>query len=158
MHVPINHDHAMLAGSHLAASHPSARMTLHGRRILVLDDDPLAAVIASLDLEDAGAPFVLVHDEASANAALDQAMADGRPFDAAVLDVNLGNGRTSRSVAERLRAKGVPFVLHTADPDALRTSADTWTPADGSAPIVLAKPAPAGALAQVLTRLMPGSD
>ena len=158
MHAPTNRSHAIIAQSPSATTHfsppSSPQPSLHGRRVLVLDDDPLAAVIASLDLEDAGAPFVLVHDERSAHAALDSAVASGEPFDAAVLDVNLGAGRTSRSVAERLRAMNVPFVLHTAEPDALADDLERRMQAGGGNAPVVGKPAPIGALTQELSRLL----
>ena len=119
---------------------------LAGRRILVLDDDPLAAIIATLDLEDAGASFTLVHCVASALRELDRAARNGVPFDAAVLDVNLGGGATSHPIAERLRADRVPFVFHTAD-----RGTDT-----GNAPLVV-KPAVPGALARTLADEIAGS-
>ena len=158
MHAPINHDLAAIATNHLATPLSSTHGALHGRRVLILDDDPLAGVIASLDLEDASAPFVLVHDEASAHAALDRSIENGELFDAAVLDVNLGAGRTSRTVAERLHAMGVPFVLHTAEPDALPDSPSRGPKVRTStnrtdAPII-GKPAPAGALAHALEVLV----
>ena len=153
MHAPINRTHATTT-SHLAAPLPSADAALQGRRILVLDDDPLLAVIASLDLEDAGASFALVHDEASALVTLEQATVAGEPFDAAVLDVHLGEGRTSRSVAEQLRAMGVPFVFHTGDPDALSGTPERWMQVGGGDAPVVSKPAPIGALTRELSRLM----
>ena len=112
---------------------------LAGRRVLVLDDDPLAAIIATLDLEDAGASFTFVHCATSALRELDSAARNSVPFDAAVLDVNLGNGATSQPVADRLRADRVPFVFHSAD-----RKADAE-----NAPLVL-KPAVPGALARAL--------
>ena len=112
---------------------------LAGRRVLVLDDDPLAAIIATLDLEDAGASFTLVHCADSALRELDRAAWNGVPFDAAVLDVNLGGGATSHPIAERLRADRVPFVFHTADREV----------GVGTAPLVI-KPAVPGALAWAL--------
>ena len=115
---------------------PDAAADLSGRRILILDDDPLAAIIATLDLEDAGASFALAHCAASALRELDRAARNGTPFDAAVLDVNLGNGATSHPIADRLRADRVPFMFHSAD-----RGADT-----GGTPLIV-KPAVPGALA-----------
>ncbi|MCQ0970501.1 hypothetical protein MLD63_08705 [Paracoccus sp. TK19116] len=40
--------------------------------------------------------------------------ADG-DFDAAILDVNLGRNMTCEPIAEALRERGVPFLLHTGD-------------------------------------------
>ena len=154
MHVPTSHALATAAKDHLANAHPSSFARLQGRRILVLDDDPLAAVIASLDLEDADAPFMLVHDEASALAALDHAIVAGAPFQAAVLDVNLGMGRTSQPVAERLRAMDVPFVMHTAEPEAVAGDPARWASAFGGDVVVVGKPAPAGALVDALASVL----
>ena len=125
-----------------------SRPTLRGLHVLVLDDDPLAAIIATLDLEDADATFELAHCTHSAHVELDRSIAGGKQFHAAVLDVNLGGGRTSRCVAERLRAMGVPFVFHTAEPQAIAGDA-SWSDASGNAPAI-GKPSLPGALAAAL--------
>jgi CheY-like chemotaxis protein len=79
-----------------------------GRRVLVLEDEVLLAIEAAETLEDLGAVVVgPVHriDDALGLVA-------GEALDAALLDVNIG-GRSSREVAERLRARGVPIVFAT---------------------------------------------
>ncbi|HAD18161.1 MAG TPA: response regulator [Erythrobacter sp.] len=80
--------------------------------ILILEDEPLIAMDLQLAFEDAGAEAVVTVscDEAF------EAM-DGAEFDGAVLDVNLGKGETCEPVAVELRARGVPFLLHTGDLD-----------------------------------------
>ena len=80
--------------------------------ILILEDEPLIAMDLQLAFEDAGADAVVTVscDEAF------EAM-DGAEFDGAVLDVNLGKGETCEPVAVELRARGVPFLLHTGDLD-----------------------------------------
>ena len=80
--------------------------------ILILEDEPLIAMDLQLAFEDAGAEAVVTVscDEAF------EAM-DGAEFDGAVLDVNLGKGEPCEPVAVELRARGVPFLLHTGDLD-----------------------------------------
>ena len=133
--------HAARGNHHTPQAH--AVPDLIGRRVLVLDDDPLAAIIATLDLEDAGASFALVHCAASALRELDRAARDGAPYDAAVLDVNLGGGETSHPVADRLRADRVPFVFHTADREVDARNAP-----------MVSKPAVPGALARALASVI----
>lgn len=81
-------------------------------RVLVLDDEPIILMDLRIALEDEGAEVL---DAGTAREALDH-VASCRP-DAAILDVNLGRGRTCEPVALRLRELGVPFVLHTGDLD-----------------------------------------
>lgn len=82
---------------------------LIGRRILVLEDQMLIAMDAVEVLLEAGAAF------ADSTATVDDALAflDRTPPDAAVLDVDLGNGMTSLAVAEALQARGIPFLFAT---------------------------------------------
>lgn len=81
---------------------------LAGKRILLAEDDFLIALTAEEALVAVGATVVgPAHSLAEG-----LALVDREPLDAAVLDVNL-NGEDSREVAERLVARGVPFVLAT---------------------------------------------
>lgn len=88
---------------------------LEGLRVLLVEDEMLVC----MDLEDMLTDFgcVVVGPAARVKQALD--LIDREPVDAAVLDVNLGSER-SYPVAERLSARGVPFLLSTgyADVDA----------------------------------------
>ena len=79
---------------------------LRGRRILVVEDDPLIA----MEIVDvlAGGGAELVGPAPTVRAAL-AALAEGRP-EVAVLDLNL-RGECSMPVAAALREAGVPFVL-----------------------------------------------
>ena len=96
--------------------------------ILILEDEPLIAMDLQLAFEDAGAEAVVTVscDEAF------EAM-DGAEFDGAVLDVNLGKGETCEPVAVELRARGVPFLLHTGDLDRHIELDDFLTPQASSA-------------------------
>ena len=81
---------------------------LRGRRILVVEDDPLIA----MELADllAGRGAEPMGPAPTVRAAL-AALAESRP-EAAVLDLNL-RGERSTPVAAALREAGVPFVLAT---------------------------------------------
>ena len=85
---------------------------LDGRRILLVEDEYLIAVETKRWLEAAGArvigPFPRVEP------ALDHLEIEGAP-DAAVLDVNLGDGEWVYPVADRLGAVGVPYLFVTGD-------------------------------------------
>ena len=80
------------------------------QRIFVVEDEFLIAFEMSDVLEDLGFEVVgpSVH--------LDEALiaAEDEKIDAALLDVNLGGGKTSKPVADVLRDRGVPFVFITA--------------------------------------------
>ena len=78
--------------------------------ILILEDEPLIRMDLEMVAEDLGwTPWPADR--------LDRAMAllDAGAPDTAILDLNLGNGVTSRPVAERLHAAGIPFVILTGD-------------------------------------------
>ena len=88
--------------------------SLVGWRVLVVEDEALIALDVELALEDAGARVMgPASSEARAFELIEAAVADGG-LDAAVLDVDLGD-HSCEGIAERLRAEGVPFVLHTGD-------------------------------------------
>lgn len=82
---------------------------LGGRRILVVEDESLVAMLIETILEDLGGETV------GPLASVEEALAflgDGPALDAALLDVNLA-GRQVFPVAEALAASGVPFVFST---------------------------------------------
>ncbi len=115
---------------------------LDGKKILVLEDEPLVAMLLEemlLDLgcEVVGPAYSLREGERLAREAV---------LDAAVLDVNV-NGEMSDPVADALRARGVPFALATGYGPSAPIAAD------GSVP-VLQKPYPADKLAAVLSGLL----
>ena len=83
--------------------------TLEGRRVLVVEDESLVAMLLETILEDMGAtpvgPAATVEEGVAA--------AIGEPdLDAALLDVNVA-GKPVFPVAEALSARGVPFVFST---------------------------------------------
>ena len=103
--------------------------TLHGRRILVVEDDALLALGYDQILKDAGAE--VVGPVATVDEATTLAIANG--IAVALLDIRLGDDEVW-PVARLLAGKGVPFVFCTGhfDPATL--------PAEWSERPVLTKP------------------
>jgi CheY-like chemotaxis protein len=81
---------------------------LSGRRILVVEDEMIAAWVLEQILADLGCE--VVGPAARVNEAL--AMIETEAIDAVLLDVNL-NGEKSYPVADALSARGVPFFFST---------------------------------------------
>jgi CheY-like chemotaxis protein len=82
---------------------------LSGRRVLVIEDEMIVAMLLEDMLADLGCTVL------GPAARVDQALtiiAATRSLDAAVLDVNL-NGQKSYPVADALVARGVPFLFTT---------------------------------------------
>jgi DNA-binding response OmpR family regulator len=79
---------------------------------LILEDEPLIAMDLKFAFEDEGVDAVTAGTCEEAMAALDR-----ESFAGAVLDVNLGHGRTCEHTAVELKRRGIPFVLHTGDLD-----------------------------------------
>ncbi len=116
---------------------------LRGRRILVLEDEGLIMLTITDVLEGLGCEIVAA--EARADKALD---AVGRtPIDAALLDVNLGEGETSYAVANALAARGIPFAFLTG------YGSVSLGPEHETRP-VLAKPVDDRRLEEMMTRLL----
>ena len=90
---------------------PEPTHSLAGRRILVVEDEYFIATELKLWLEAAGAE--VIGPVPTVDQALDLIEADG--LDAAILDVNLGDGDTVYPVADKLGAVGVPYLFATGD-------------------------------------------
>jgi CheY-like chemotaxis protein len=82
---------------------------LSGRRILVIEDEMMVAMLLKDFLADLGC--TVLGPAARVEQALAMIEAAGA-LDAAVLDINL-NGKKSYPVADALAARGVPFVFAT---------------------------------------------
>ena len=82
---------------------------VHGRRILVVEDEALVAMLLETMLEDMG--FSPVGPVGDIDTALEM-LSDDRGLDGALLDVNVA-GREVFPVAAALKARGVPFVFST---------------------------------------------
>lgn len=115
---------------------------IEGRRVLVVEDDVVVALVAEEMLLDLGAVVVgPAHDVATA-----RALVAREAVDAAVLDVNLGRER-SDAVAEDLRARAIPFVIATG------TDGD-W----GADAVVVEKPYSTERLARALAQALAARD
>lgn len=80
-----------------------------GRRVLVVEDESLVAMLLETILEDMGCTPV---GPASTVEEGLQLVADDAPIDAALLDVNVA-GRQIFPVAQALKDRNVPFVFST---------------------------------------------
>ncbi len=80
---------------------------LHGKRVLVVEDEFLVALDLETELEDSGAKVTCASTLGQATGA-----AKAGTFDAVVLDLNL-HGEVSYPLADYLAANAVPFVFHT---------------------------------------------
>jgi CheY-like chemotaxis protein len=116
---------------------------LAGRRVLVAEDEAIAALALTDLLELAGAH--VVGPAARLPQALALAATDG--LDAALLDLDLA-GERSIDVATRLRARGVPVVF-------LTGHADAGLPAELADCAVLTKPVGAREVRDALARVLP---
>ncbi|HEY1962614.1 MAG TPA: response regulator [Rhizomicrobium sp.] len=81
---------------------------VHRPRVLLAEDEALVGMLVREILEEMGCmvtgPIADLHDA--------QQIAKDGPFDAAILDINLG-GAFAYPVAEALQARGVPFIFLT---------------------------------------------
>ena len=82
---------------------------LQGRRVLVIEDESLVAMLLETILDDMGC--AVVGPESNIDDGL-VAATTVASLDAALLDVNVA-GREVFPVAEALKARGVPFVFST---------------------------------------------
>ena len=85
----------------------TALRDLSEKTVLYLEDEILIGLDGELILEDIGFGTVLLcHTLETAHIHL-----ENRHIDFALLDINLGDGRTSLSFAKSLREKGVPIAF-----------------------------------------------
>lgn len=82
--------------------------SLVGKRILVVEDEPILAMCVEDMLSDLGC--IVVGPALSAKHA--KRLASGMKFDAALLDINMGDGATFE-IAQMLIASSVPFCFAT---------------------------------------------
>ena len=82
-------------------------MSLSGKHILVLEDEPIIGLALEDQLTVRGATVYLADriEEAAA-------IVESTPIDWAILDVNV-HGRPSYDVAEALAERGIPFLFAT---------------------------------------------
>ena len=81
---------------------------LYGLRILLIEDEPIVAVLAEDMLEAIGcmtvATVATIADAQAAMAAI--------PFDLAMVDINL-DGEDGLAIADTLRDRGIPYLITT---------------------------------------------
>ena len=81
---------------------------LHGRTILIVEDEPFIALDMEATLSSAGAQVISVLPLEEAFEA-----AQNADISAAVLDVNLGDEGDCAPLCEVLARRQVPFIFHT---------------------------------------------
>jgi len=113
---------------------------LKGRRVLVVEDEMMIAIMVGDMLEELGCAVVGPANRLDAALELFDAEPD---LDAALLDINVG-GKSVFPLADALRKKGVPAIFSTGYGEAGLREADKGAP-------VLHKPFRAGDLARALT-------
>ena len=118
-----------------------ASMTGAARKILVVEDEALVAMLVEDALLDAG--FAVLGPAATVEEAL--ALLEREAPDAVVLDLNLA-GETSTPVADWLAARGIPYVIATG-------YGATGLPAGHQDAMVLAKPYDPAELTGMLDRI-----
>ena len=94
-----------------------SELPLRGKKILVVEDEFLIAVVLEEALRDAGTETVRV---ATVRAAMRDASGEA-PLSAALLDVRLGR-HTTEEVADALASRGIPFLFYSGQglPDCMR--------------------------------------
>ena len=121
----------------------SGDQVLEGRRVLVVEDEMMIAMLVEDMLDDLGCKVVGPAHGLEAAMALAKGAAG---IDAALLDISLA-GLSVFPVADALRAKGVPVIFATGYGDAGLREIDKGAP-------VLLKPYRAGELARALGEVM----
>jgi CheY-like chemotaxis protein len=119
-------------------------MVLRGKRVLLVEDEPIIAMSVEDMLFDLGC--VVVGPALSATAA--EELARNEQLDAALLDINMGDG-ASFPVASILQGRRIPFSFATG-------YGRPGVPADLSRVPVLAKPYTKESLAEALRTLLTG--
>ncbi len=118
---------------------PAETTLLEGRRVLVVEDEMMIAMLIEDMLADCGC--VVVGPAHDLDTALELAAVEPAP-DVAMLDVNVA-GKPVFAVADALKARGVPLVFSTGYGDGGLREGDRGAP-------VLQKPFRAGDLTQAL--------
>jgi DNA-binding response OmpR family regulator len=79
------------------------------KRILIVEDEMMIAMLIEDMVQDLG--YEPIGPAMTVDKAV--ALATAETLDAAILDVNLGDGAPSTPVAEALKSRGVPFLFAT---------------------------------------------
>jgi len=96
---------------------PGDAARLAGKRVLIVEDNPVNMTIAVAQLEQWGLQVEQAHDGNMAIEAVDRAALDGRPFDAVLMDVQMpfmsGND-AARALRQRYPTERLPIIALTA--------------------------------------------
>jgi CheY-like chemotaxis protein len=131
----------------LDVQHPSAEgdsggyPNLKGKRILIVEDDPVVAVDYHFQLKDVGAKaagFKATNQEALTFLA-------SHDVDAAIVDFVLCDG-TGESIIDGLKRRGIPFIVVSGAAFRMHGEVD--------ASRVLTKPVPPGEICRALSKLL----
>lgn len=114
---------------------------MHGARVLIIEDEPLIAMMLEDMLADLGC--VVVGTASGLDAALQ--MAGTLELDFCLLDMNL-SGQLSTPVVDVLRGRGLPFIVSTG-------LAQRGVPVDLGAAVVLSKPFSLASLTTAVAQL-----
>lgn len=117
---------------------------LDGAHVLVVEDDFLILAELESGLAEAGAEVV----GPCRNATDALAVLDGQNVTAAILDLQLGGGRSSVPVGRELARRGIPFLFYTGQLDTQPIRAE-WPDCR-----VISKPAPLGMLMRAVAQLL----
>jgi DNA-binding response OmpR family regulator len=120
-------------------------MELRHRRILIVEDEPMIALLLQDELRHLGADVVGPAATVSEAMRLIDAAAANEGIDAAILDFRLAN-EPVLPVADRLSSMRVPFAFCTASPDVVTSYR--------AAPVI-AKPCDPERLIAALSQLLP---
>jgi len=125
----------------LAENHRRKYPNLRGKRILVVEDDPIVAVDYHFEMKDAGAR---AEGFKATNAAALHYLAT-HEVDAAIIDFQLCDG-TSEAIIAGLQSRGIPFII---------VSACTFRMHDdGKGAPILSKPVAPGEVCQALSDIL----
>lgn len=83
------------------------------RCILLVEDEPMILLDLEFAVEDAGCTFASAGCVAQALDHLERECT----IDVAILDVSLARGETCAPIANELKRRGIPFILHSGDLD-----------------------------------------
>ena len=97
---------------------------------LILEDEAFTLIDLEFSVGDAGSTALSASNVPAALAILRR-----RKIDIAILDVNLGGDATCLPVARELKELGIPFLLHTAQPNCLGDELKAMSPEVISKPV-----------------------
>lgn len=90
----------------MMTAEPSAKSITAVRRILVVDDEPMVAIMLEDALQEFG--YQVVGPVENLRSAVQ--LAGSERIDAAIVDINI-DGQVSDAVADKLIERGIPFIF-----------------------------------------------